>query len=65
MGEVGLGAILEEQGLDPAGVSFVEIGFPEMNAAVAAGDVDVAWNVEPFITLGEMDGLVNVLDPLY
>jgi NitT/TauT family transport system substrate-binding protein len=65
MGEVGLGAILEEQGLDPAGVSFVEIGFPEMNAAVAAGDVDVAWNVEPFITLGEMDGLVNLLDPLY
>jgi NitT/TauT family transport system substrate-binding protein len=65
MGEVGLGAILDEHGLDPSSVSFVEVGFPEMNAALAAGEVDVAWNVEPFITLGEMDGLVNLLDPLY
>ena len=65
MGEVGLGAILDEHGLDPSGVSFVEVGFPEMNAALAAGEVDVAWNVEPFITLGEADGLVNLLDPLY
>jgi NitT/TauT family transport system substrate-binding protein len=65
IGEVGVGALLDEQGLDPASVSFVEVGFPEMNAAVAAGDVDVAWNVEPFITLGEQEGLVNLLDPLY
>ena len=65
IGEVGLGAILDEHGLDPSSVSFVEVGFPEMNAALAAGEVDVAWNVEPFITLGEMDGLVNLLDPMY
>jgi NitT/TauT family transport system substrate-binding protein len=65
IGEVGLGAILEDAGLDPTGVNFVEVGFPEMNAALAAGEVDVAWNVEPFITLGEMDGLVNLLDPMY
>lgn len=65
MGEVGLSTILDENGLDPSSVDFVEVGFPEMNAAVQAGEVDVAWNVEPFITLGEMDGLVNVLDPLY
>lgn len=65
MGEVGLGAILDEHGVDGSGVSFIEVGFPEMNAAVQAGDVDVAWQVEPFITLGEQEGLVNLLDPLY
>jgi NitT/TauT family transport system substrate-binding protein len=65
IGEVGLGAILEEQGVDASGVSFIEVSFPEMNAAVEAGEIDVAWQVEPFITLGEQDGLVNLLDPLY
>jgi NitT/TauT family transport system substrate-binding protein len=65
IGEVGVGAILEEHGVDASGVSFIEVSFPEMNAAVEAGEVDVAWQVEPFITLGEQDGLVNLLDPLY
>jgi NitT/TauT family transport system substrate-binding protein len=65
IGEVGLGSILEDAGLEPDSVDFVEVGFPDMNAALAAGEVDVAWNVEPFITLGEMDGLVNLLDPMY
>jgi NitT/TauT family transport system substrate-binding protein len=65
IGEVGVGALLEEHGVDASGVSFIEVSFPEMNAAVEGGEVDVAWQVEPFITLGEQDGLVNLLDPLY
>jgi NitT/TauT family transport system substrate-binding protein len=63
--DVAVRAILDEAGVDSSGIEFVEIGFPDMNAAVEAGEVDVAAQLEPFITLGEQAGLVNLLDPFY
>lgn len=65
MEEVAVRAILDEEGIDASGVEFVEIPFPDMNAAVEAGEVDLAAQPEPFVTLGEQAGLVNVLDPFY
>lgn len=46
-------------------VEYVEMPFPEMNAAVETGQVDAAWTAEPFITLGEGAGLVSLVDPMY
>jgi NitT/TauT family transport system substrate-binding protein len=63
--EVTVRAILDDEGLDPSSVEFTEVSFPDMNAAVQSGEVDVAAQLEPFITLGEQDGLVNLLDPFY
>jgi NitT/TauT family transport system substrate-binding protein len=63
--DVTIRAILDDNGVDPASVEFTEIPFPDMNAAVEAGQVDVAAQPEPFVTLGEQAGLVNVLDPYY
>lgn len=63
--EVNIRTTLREAGVDDSGISFVELPFPEMNAAVEAGDVDVAWQAEPFVTLGEAAGLVNIADPMY
>ena len=63
--EVAVRGILDDQGIDSSGVQFTEVGFPEMNAAVESGDVDVAAQLEPFITFGEQAGLVNLLDPFY
>lgn len=63
--DVAVRAILDEHGVDSSGIEFVEISFPDMNAAVEAGEVDVASQPEPFVTLGEQAGLVNVLDPFY
>jgi NitT/TauT family transport system substrate-binding protein len=63
--EVAIRAILDEQGVDDSGIEFTELDFPDMNAAVEAGDVDVAAQPEPFVTLGEQAGLVNLLDPFY
>ena len=63
--EVNIRTTLREAGVDDADISFVELPFPEMNAAVEAGDVDVAWQAEPFVTLGEAAGLVNIADPMY
>jgi NitT/TauT family transport system substrate-binding protein len=63
--DVTVKAILDDNGIDPASVQFTEVPFPDMNAAVEAGRVDVASQPEPFVTLGEQAGLVNLLDPYY
>jgi NitT/TauT family transport system substrate-binding protein len=63
--EVNIRTTLQEHDVDDSDIDFVELPFPDMNAAVESGDVDVAWQAEPFITLGEADGLVSVADPMY
>ena len=63
--EVNIRTTLREHDVDDSDIDFVELPFPDMNAAVESGDVDVAWQAEPFITLGEADGLVSVADPMY
>jgi NitT/TauT family transport system substrate-binding protein len=63
--EVNIRTTLRENDVDDSDIDFVELPFPDMNAAVSSGDVDVAWQAEPFITLGEADGLVSVADPMY
>ncbi|WP_324278182.1 ABC transporter substrate-binding protein [Blastococcus brunescens] len=49
-------AVLESHGVDPAGLSFVELPPPEMPAALEQGHVDAAWMVEPFLTQVEQRG---------
>jgi NitT/TauT family transport system substrate-binding protein len=61
--DVTIKAILDENGIDPSSVEFVEVPFPDMIAAVETGQVDVASEPEPFVTLGEEAGLVTLLDP--
>ncbi len=63
--DIAIRAILDKNGVDSSNVNFTEIDFPDMNAAVESGRVDVAAQPEPFVTLGERDGLVNLLDPYY
>jgi NitT/TauT family transport system substrate-binding protein len=63
--EVNISTTLCRAGVDISGIEFTEVPFPDMNAAVESGDVDVAWQAEPFVTLGEQAGLVNVADPMY
>ncbi len=63
--DVTIKAILDDHGVDPASVEFTEVPFPDMNAAVESGQVDAASQPEPFVTLGEQAGLVNLFDPYY
>ena len=63
--EVTIRTTLRNAGVDDLGIDFVELPFPDMNAAVEAGQVDVAWQAEPFVTIGEGAGLVNVVDPMH
>jgi NitT/TauT family transport system substrate-binding protein len=53
--EVVVKASLEKAGVDPSKVKLSEVDFPEMGAALAKGDVDAAFLIEPFVT-AERDG---------
>ena len=48
---------LEKAGADIKKVKFVEVPFPQMVAAVSQGRVDAAWALEPFVTIGTINGL--------
>lgn len=63
-GELTIKAALEENGVPISGLQFVEMPFPDMNAALKRGDIDAAWTTEPFITMGRQQGLVDVTDPM-
>jgi NitT/TauT family transport system substrate-binding protein len=54
--EVVVKASLQKSGVDPARVKLREIDFPEMGAALAKGDVDAAFLIEPFVTIAKRAG---------
>lgn len=47
---------LQKQGVDPKTIKFMEIGFPDVNAALAAGRVDAAYQTEPFLYQAKQSG---------
>lgn len=55
---------VEVAGGDPSAVDFVELAFPDMPAAVAEGNVDAAWLVEPFLTIAKNQGAVEIASNL-
>lgn len=63
IGDVTISAALEEHGVDPESVEFVEIGFPDMIPALDRGQIDAAWEIEPFVTIGAESGARPVLWP--
>ncbi|MGD9987263.1 ABC transporter substrate-binding protein [Pseudonocardia sp.] len=61
LGDLTIKATLERDGIDPSGLKFVEMQFPDMAAAALAGRIDAAWLVEPYMTAGLDAGLRPVL----
>ena len=54
---------VRQAGGDPDSIRFTELAFPNMVAAVAGGQVDAAFAVEPFATVGVSQGLRTVASP--
>ncbi|MGJ0203444.1 ABC transporter substrate-binding protein [Leucobacter sp. gxy201] len=48
--------VVENDGGDPESLQFVEMGFPDMPAAVSSKQVDAAWILEPHLTRALNDG---------
>jgi NitT/TauT family transport system substrate-binding protein len=65
LAEVTIKRTLEKHGVSAARVRFLETPFPEMNAAIGSDRADVAWQAEPFITIGRGEGLRSIADPMY
>jgi NitT/TauT family transport system substrate-binding protein len=63
IGEVTIRKAIQDAGGDPSDVNFVELPFPDMPAALQAGDIDAAWVVEPFLTVSRNQGARSVLAP--
>ena len=63
IGDVSITAALKKRGVDASGIKFVEVGFPDMLAAVERGQVDAAWEIEPFVATGTAAGDRPVLWP--
>ena len=51
MGEVSINEVVAQAGGDPSTIQYVEMGFPDMPAALQNGNIDVAWVPEPFQTI--------------
>lgn len=64
IGSVAVSAVLEDAGADSSTVEFVELPYPDMAAALAGGDVDAIWQVEPFQAAATGAGH-RVLFPLF
>jgi NitT/TauT family transport system substrate-binding protein len=60
--QVVINTALKEAGADHEKVNYVEVPFPEMNAALEAGRVDAAFQVEPGYTGGLAAGSTNILN---
>jgi NitT/TauT family transport system substrate-binding protein len=54
--EVTAKASLAKQGVDVSEIELTEVDFPDMNAALAQGRVDAAFQIEPFVSLGVKEG---------
>ena len=64
VGDAVVKASVQADGGDPSSIQFVELAFPNMTAAMTAGDVDAAWIVEPFVTIGAPQGVRVLTTPL-
>jgi ABC-type nitrate/sulfonate/bicarbonate transport system substrate-binding protein len=54
----------EQAGIAPEDVSLVYLGLPDINAALASGNLDVAGTGEPLITIGEQQGALARWKPM-
>lgn len=63
MGGLTIREAVRQDGGDPDAVSFLELGFPDMPAALAAGNVDAVWVPEPFLSSLQGEGNTVVTYP--
>jgi NitT/TauT family transport system substrate-binding protein len=61
--ELTVKAAVDARGGDSTKLKFVELPFPQMSAAVKAGRVDAALDVEPYLTQSQGSGIETVLAP--
>ena len=61
IGSTTINKAVRDAGGDPSSIKYVELGFPDMPGALAGGQVDAAWVVEPFLTITTGQGAKPVV----
>ncbi|MFI5622249.1 ABC transporter substrate-binding protein [Nocardioides sp. NPDC051685] len=61
IGSTTINKAVRDAGGDPTKVKYVELAFPDMPGALANGQVDAAWVVEPFLTITKGQGAKPVV----
>lgn len=61
IGSTTINQAVRDAGGDPTTIDYVELAFPDMLAALAGGDIDAAWEVEPFVTISQAQGATPVV----
>ncbi|MFG6194773.1 ABC transporter substrate-binding protein [Nonomuraea sp. JJY05] len=62
LGQTLTNAHLQEAGLKPEDVKYVQVPFADQIAALGSGKVDAAWLVEPFLTAAKKSGATQLID---
>src|SRR5690625_1307677 len=60
IGDSTVSKVVNDDGADPSAVEFIELGFPDMPAALSSGQVDAAWILEPHLSTAMNSGAVPV-----
>jgi NitT/TauT family transport system substrate-binding protein len=63
IGPLAMNAAMEKAGADYTKIKYVEVPFPDMNAALEAKRVDAAWEVEPAFSGGKAAGGTAIMNP--
>ncbi|HEY1275864.1 MAG TPA: ABC transporter substrate-binding protein [Thermoleophilaceae bacterium] len=61
VGPLTINTALKKAGADYTKVKYIEVPFPDANAALQAGRIDAAFVVEPFVTQGKGQGSTPLL----
>ncbi|MFT4084811.1 MAG: ABC transporter substrate-binding protein [Nocardioides sp.] len=61
--ELAVRLALKKAGVDPSGVKFVEIAYPDMVSALESARVDAAVVVDPYLSQATQAGLKAVMEP--
>jgi NitT/TauT family transport system substrate-binding protein len=63
VGPLTINTALDQRGVDYSKLKYLEVPFPDANAALQAGRVDAVWVVEPFVSQGKAEGSRPLLFP--
>jgi NitT/TauT family transport system substrate-binding protein len=63
VGPLTINSAMEKAGADYKKIKYVEVPFPDANAALNTGRIDAAFVVEPFVSQGKAQGAQQLLHP--
>lgn len=58
---IALDKVISSVGLEISDVQFVKLSYPNMNIAIGNGEIDAAVQIEPYVSYGVEEGMIQVI----